>query len=448
MIFPLPLAPFEEYMLVDDRPAYPMNFFLRLWFDGVLDRAALDDACQQSVTQHPLLSARVQAGRGDHFQWVQDLQQSFAVHWRESSDCAERIEAIDLQREPGLRVWATEADGRTELLLQFHHSCCDAIGACQFIDDLLVCYADLQQANESRARPRCVDVERLLSRASYGVTGWQLARIANKRSVGLLRARKFLMRKAVPVKPVAGGLPAESLPADFPSSCEHEFDNQQTTRLRAGARQVGTTANNLLVRDLFLALEAFRSRRQLNSEQDWLRLAVPINMRLSGDERLPAANMVSMVFLDRHPQDCADPQALLQSVHDEMQMVKDRRLGLTFLLSLRYNRKLPGAVGRVRRRTEKAHCQGTGVISNLVSPWETSELRREDGKLVMGDVVLQRADFLPPLRPYTSVALGAVTYAGRLCLALHYDARVLNREEADELLEKFVGCLEQSMARP
>ncbi|NIL96694.1 MAG: hypothetical protein GTO53_04595 [Planctomycetales bacterium] len=446
MVFPLSLAPFEEYMLVDDRPTWPMNFFFRLHFDGHFDRSWLEGAFRQGVARHPLLSAHVRPAAGGHFQWVQNLQGSPAIRWRTPDAGGERIAAIDLQREGGVRIWATEGAGRTELLLQFHHSCCDAVGACRFIDDLLLCYSAAQKAEEAQAGLQSTDSARLVSRAAHGATGWQLARIASKQAVGLLRAGKFLMRKAVSLKPLTAEMLAESLPADYPSSCEHVFDVRQTAALQASARQAGTTVNCLLVRDLFLAMDAFRSRRQLSRQEDWLRLAVPVDMRLSGDERLPAANVVSMVFLDRHPQDCADAQRLLQSVHEEMQMVKDRRLGLTFLLSLRYNRQLPGGVGRLRRRTEKGHCQGTGVISNLVRPWAASTLRRDDGRLAVGDVVLRQVDFLPPLRPYTSVAIGALTYADRLCLALHYDSRVLDRAEAVELLGALEGFLQQSMA--
>lgn len=59
MLFPLPLVPFESYMLADDRPAYPMNCFARIRFHGRLDRAALSSAMSVAVSRHPPLSAVV-----------------------------------------------------------------------------------------------------------------------------------------------------------------------------------------------------------------------------------------------------------------------------------------------------------------------------------------------------------------------------------------------------
>ena len=54
-IFPLPLSVYEEFMLADDRPAYPMNFFCRLrWLGqirpaGVRGGAAGDRAAAPAI---------------------------------------------------------------------------------------------------------------------------------------------------------------------------------------------------------------------------------------------------------------------------------------------------------------------------------------------------------------------------------------------------------------
>ena len=45
----LPLTAFEEYMLRDDRPAHPMDFFIRLRFTGRLDRSAVAAAWHRAL---------------------------------------------------------------------------------------------------------------------------------------------------------------------------------------------------------------------------------------------------------------------------------------------------------------------------------------------------------------------------------------------------------------
>jgi NRPS condensation-like uncharacterized protein len=47
---------------------------------------------------------------------------------------------IDLHRQTGLRILLAQQEGQTEMLLQFHHACCDAFGALRFVEDLLAAY--------------------------------------------------------------------------------------------------------------------------------------------------------------------------------------------------------------------------------------------------------------------------------------------------------------------
>ena len=56
--FPLPLAAFEEYMLCDDRPQYPMNIIARLRFAGQLDRRATAEALETVVRATPCCEPR------------------------------------------------------------------------------------------------------------------------------------------------------------------------------------------------------------------------------------------------------------------------------------------------------------------------------------------------------------------------------------------------------
>ena len=48
---------------------------------------------------------------------------------------------IDLSRTVGTRIWLVDHESRSDLVVQVHHACSDAIGKCQFIDDLLMLYA-------------------------------------------------------------------------------------------------------------------------------------------------------------------------------------------------------------------------------------------------------------------------------------------------------------------
>src|SRR5208337_905834 len=67
---PLPLTAFEEYMLRDDRPKYPMSIVARLRFAGQLDRQVTTEALQTVVARHPLLRAKVRKTPAGRLEWI------------------------------------------------------------------------------------------------------------------------------------------------------------------------------------------------------------------------------------------------------------------------------------------------------------------------------------------------------------------------------------------
>ena len=452
MILPLPLVPFEEYMLLDDRPAYPMDFFFRLRFSGRFDRSTLDSAFDVATARHPLLAAMVRRG-GRRFEWVPAGELSPKVCWATMppGNTCPPAARIDLTRGSGLRatvLCAAGSEGRcgggstTDLLLQFHHSCCDGIGAFQFIQDLLVGYAVATQSEGRVTMPCPLEEQRLRERGKFGLTRWRLLRMAHRQAVGLLGASQFLFRRPVPVTPhepePADGPP----PQAFPSAHTRRFDESDTTALRTVARAAGSTVNDLLARDLFLALGDWRTQRSVGSAADWLRLSVPMNLRRKGDENLPAANVVSMVFLDRRLSDFSDPGHLLDGIHGEMQQIKRLQLGLTFVLSLQVCRAVPGGLARMVRADR---CDATCVFTNLGHVLTHAPLPRRGQRIVAGDVVLEDIEFLAPIRPYTCAAFAAFNYAGRLCVTLHYDPRPLTDADAEALLDGFLQRVRNSI---
>jgi NRPS condensation-like uncharacterized protein len=453
MLFPLPLVPFEEYMLLDDRPGHPMSFFLKLIFSGDCDPQQLDAALQVSLERHPLLSATVVQTnvqtKQKQFAWAAGRPERCAVQWV-TGDRPVAVTPIDLFAQPGLRVSAWKSDQKTTVQFQFHHACCDGMGALRWIEDLLVAYsAGVKEAASAPWRP--IEQPRLRGRARFGLTPWKLLRLAPQLSVGLLGARQFLMRQPVPLQSQGPGPPhveknsaTAGLPANYPASQSHQFSVAETARFVAAARRLQGTVNDLLMRDVFLTLAAFRASRELAENDAWLRLTVPVNLRSVDDQQLPAANVVSMVFLDRNAADCEDPASLLAGIGQEMQLIKRNRLGVTFPLSLQFVRYLPGAMARLQKTLDQPVCRGSAVLSNLGRSFLDAPLSRCDGKLVAGKMTLEKIEFLPPVRPQTTTALGVCTYADRLQIALHYDPRALAATDASWILQEGIRRIKES----
>ncbi len=440
-------------MLCDDSPEHPVCFFLRLKLSGRCERAAMDAALARAIARHPLLAATVVLDGRNVWHWQPNPDALPTVQWRTEFSSGEQTGSlhIDLHKQLGVAVFGCSRSSSVELLFQFHHSCCDGIGALQFIEDLLHVYRQaLDQADDGdrgqRPQPawRRIDPQHLAHRHKFGLTRWQLLNKVRKQAVSLFGVWQFLNR--TPTKLVSSP-PAASLsepPRLYPAALAYDFSVAETESLLATARTCRTTLNNLLIRDLLLAIGDFRNADRGGDDRQWLRLSIPINLRRSDGDNLSAANVVSMVFVDRQFRELNDHQLVLQSIHSQMQQIKDLELGLTFPLSLRIAKWLPGGGTRMRRMAKEEHCRCTAVLSNLMRPLSEPSVPRRDGKVLVGDCVLEGIEFLPPVRQGTQASFGVVTYAGRLNISIHYDSRIMTSADAHELLIRFTDYLQRS----
>lgn len=187
-----------------------------------------------------------------------------------------------------------------------------------------------------------------------------------------------------------------------------------------------------------MAVPAWTAERR-----QWLKLAVPVNLRRAHHRGMPVANVVSMIFMDRRGPDFDDPDRLGRGIQREMFEIKRNRTDLTFVLALRLMRLMPGALSLIADRHK---CRATALLTNLGRVLKHCRLPRQEARLVAGNVVLQRMQLLAPTRPYQCVAFAASRYAGRLSIDLAYDERVLRREQAQELLEIYAAQVRGSMA--
>ncbi|MGA2068739.1 MAG: chromosome condensation protein [Thermoguttaceae bacterium] len=440
MIFPLPLNPFEESLWLEDSPAYPCHIAVRMGFRGRLQREALAGAIATAIARHPLLGCNIERNAAGQATWVPARQPGPEIAWSALPDDGRwpSLPRIDACRDFPVRFWAAEGGDRSQLVVNVHHACADGLGVMQFLGDLLLAYA-AAVGGPAAARPmRRVDPSLLARRGEYGLTAGKLLRLLPKVLWwGLLGAREFLMRKPTPLVPHVPVPRDAPLPENYPAVLVHEFSVAETTAMRVAARQRRVTVNDQLVSAWFLAMDGWRQSRGLGGDKRWLRLMVPMSLRGPEDREMPAANIVSTLYIDRRPRELVDPAVLLDGIHDELALYKRHQLGVLFVLSLQLCRWLPGGLERTVRRKPSL---GTAILTNVSRPLDLVRLPREDGKLVAGNVVLETCDGFPPIRPGICAALGVMGYAGRLRLGLHYDARVLDRDQASDLLQRFVAA--------
>jgi hypothetical protein len=318
------------------------------------------------------------------------------------------------------------------------------MGMMAFTEDLLASYAITRGAAPAGSlRPR--QPAQLLRRERFGLTMTQLIRMLPKQLVGLLGTRQFLMRTPEPLVPHQPQPDQSPLPEGYPASWTRRLSESQTAGIQAAARTLGVTLNDLLLRALFLTLAQHGQWHTPGRRGTWLRVCVPVNLRTAAQDPLPAANVVSMVFLDRRPRDMEDPGRLLSSIHDEMQLIKRLQLGLTFVLSLGLCQWLPGGLSRMCKSNR---CMATGVLTNMGVLFSRSPLADDRGRVTAADVVLRDIDMLMPVRPLTCATVAAWSYAGRLSLTLHYDPRAIAAREAMELIDGLTQRVCQSAHPP
>jgi NRPS condensation-like uncharacterized protein len=426
-LFPLPLTAFEHYMLADDRPGYPMTFFFRLTFAGHLAPRRFHDALRAALERHPLLRAHVR-GRVDgmtwRLSWVDASPRGPWVSWDEK-DVPVHFPGsprIDLRGETGLRVWVRAGPDVTSVLLQFHHACCDGIGAVHFLETFLAAYAAPSSLNGAAVGPF------LRSRGRHAVA-W-------RERVGRLpkdaaRIARFFRTAPQPLAPCANARGDEPVLDAFAWLLSHTLDEAAVACLRAEGKRRGVTLNDLLLRDLFVALDGWN--RQHSPGARTLRIAVPTSMRPPERQSTSAVNDVSMVFVDRNSRQVADPERLLDSIHAETEDVKRWKMGFTLLGVVRLAGCLPGGF---RALLGGERCLNSAVLSNLGVV--------TDRLSAPGRPVLREVEFFPPIRAMTRAAFGIVSHRGRLTVGLHFDQRALTAVEGQKLLGAFVAQVKRS----
>ena len=437
MPFPLPLTPFEYYYWCDDQPEYPTTYPVTMTFSGAVDRGGLEGALAESLRRHPMLTARIEDSDKGVPMWVRGDKETPDIDW-----AAEGVpvshpagERIDLRTGGGLRVWVRQQESSCRVMMQFHHACCDGIGALRFAEDLLVCYSR-RTGGASRAVLRPVMPELLRQRGAVLPPSPGLMSLLRDWGMGAFHWASLLGRSPQPVASPGGTSPG------YQSYETATLDAHQAGRLRAAAIAQGVTVNDLMLRDLFQTLRAWNAQRD-HQPDGWLRINMPASLRSRNDQRMPAANLMGFTFLTRTTAQCAHDRHLLESIRRETEAIKQWQLGFLFLGGLMAARTVPGAIPWMLRRQRSF---ATAVLSNVGRIFPRTGLPRRNRRLVCGNLVLEQLTGTAPIRPLTRAAICVVSYANQTTLNLRCDPHCFGVEQTRQLLEDYVARLEFSAA--
>jgi len=441
----LRLLPFEEYMLLDDHPAYPMCCFINIKLQGRFDVAVFTSALRETLSYHPLLISLVTETKKRYHWRRAETMPVVARQPLEFERSFPRSQGIDLLSEPALKITVcntntnpaeTHLEGQTNVCFEVHHSATDAAGIVRFIEDTLCCY--VQKTGFTEIQRANVEPELLIKRGHYRHS---IFRTLPKQLWGIFRAWKFLMNRVVPLPPKKL-VDRQKPPEEYPTILCRELTEAETQRIQQNAKQLGITLNDWFLCASFLAMKKWREQHitdksaadksTADKKRGNLRIAVPMNLRTAADERMPAANVVSMVFIDRKPEKIRASQTFYQGIRREMRHIKRCDLGWAFIFGLTLYRLV---FGNFRKMMLPDQCWTTATVSNLGRLFADTPLPVRAGRVQIGDSLeIIGVEAVPPVRPSTAIGISVLTYADCLTINLHYDSAVLTRSDALSML--------------
>ncbi|MBX7187301.1 MAG: hypothetical protein K1Y01_19315 [Vicinamibacteria bacterium] len=429
------LTPFEELMHELHSAARPMVFMVRLHFEGRFEMEACRKAVFATFSHHPLTRSRV-AGRSPGLFW--EVVRDPTVSVEEGDPPPIAFSSPSLEDGPGVVVRVTIGSQRSLLDIELHHAVSDGRGALALLRDFLTEYA---RALGAEVPPVDRDQEMLRSRGHFGLSLPSLLSEAPRQLLGLIGIRRAVMRHPVRVRgaidPAKAPVP-DAPEREVPRVFFHRFDPDTTGLIARAARAKGATTNHVLVTTIYEAIVAWRERQGESADGSWIRVATPFDLRtLEQLERLPAANVMSLVFLDRRARAVRQPDRLLISLRNEMGFIRAWRLALTFVLALAALKPFSG----LRRRLMKL--RATAFATNLGRIVPTGPM----GKVTAGGVTLDRVDAFVPLLPDTPLSFGFYQYAGELNLTLRYDPEVFTASDAREFFDSYLARVSDAARR-
>lgn len=437
-LFPLPLSPFEKLIVWDERPPHPMNSFIELHFESLLDRDILSRALTRAVHRNPLLACRIVESEGE-LQWHYDAEYVPTLRM-EREDPPLRNGwpiPIDLGSECGSRYWYGATETGSRLLIQLHHACSDGVGLRSVLIDMLTSYAkivlpDLEETSVKTKTWEQLDMASLRDRFDYSksfstpptrkITAWQ--RIKNA----------YYFHFQLP-KPLQGRGPRESTASESPTEpLRHVIMDRATSeRIMGRSREEQVSVNELGLALLFQACAQWNRQRGDRSPRSRIRLLMPYDLRSRADMRLPATNRLSFSFLGRTAGECGDLQRLIASVQSEIKAIKESRLPMDFLDALQLADSHPKLM---KWGISKSRNMSTAVLTYAgdVCRGMKKFLPEQDGARMVGDARMTNIMAAPPVRENTNIALGLCINWGQLCVSAAWNRDVLSAEECRQFL--------------
>ncbi len=421
---PRPLSPFEHLLFRDQRPGFPMCFFLHCHVEGTLDTDRLRAAVREASLRHPLLRSRVRDSWWRPSWRAPDVEPLLEIVRRADSGAGPRAGAgpwrpIDVRRTSGLRMVAIESSpDEWQVVLMIQHAVCDGLAGFEFFGDVWSCYHGAAPApfrvpsrTVRRPAPAPPTAPPEPAAGTGGQTLGETTRFARFVPAALVRGPADVPAPATP-----DGLPFQP----------RWIDRQRSHALKERAAAAGVSVNDIVVAAVMRA--ALRWNEAAGRPSRRVRVTMPASLKPAGTRAAARVDM-GYAFLDRGAEECRDPAVLVRSIGMASRWIQEHRAAEVFLDTLALVDRVPPAMRVVTRIPLPMSTAVVSYVGN-VGPRMKIAAERDGGADLPGGLRIAGMSGVPPIRPGTRLAVGVVIYDGRICLTTLCDTRALGSAAA------------------
>ncbi len=462
-LFPMRMTSIEKFHWLDATDEYPNVLFTRIRFNHRIDPVLARQAWQLTIQRQPFSDVEpcringqwhwVQGPRGGsdssepsssfedwngtHFNWQESSVPPTTWRYREHLTHSPTGSCLSVFVSPSL-----SDDGQTnggyvsEVWLYVHHALGDGAAAVMVVNEWKMIYANLLAKRSYDTGLHRYDVNLLKSRNKLGLLSWRYLKHLWKQPVALFGAAKFAFRKTVELIPARS--PETKNHGCHPAIMGRWLSQETLVKLNQHARSNRVTLNTVMLGQLYLALADWRASRGGHSEDDWLRIILPISIRNISDRRMPATNRATIVQIDRRERDAKKLSDFYRGIDREIKVIRGWQLDKMFLIAVRVMSVFEPLLLR-SAKDEKS--RGTAVFTNLGEPLRKSHRAGARDLSLGSPLPVVDFDCVGPIRRGTAVNFSVSKFDKTMRVSLHFDSKLLTSEEALGLLEMYVGRL-------
>ena len=414
------LSPFDVLMLLDERPGYPMCFFIETHLTGDLSLQRIRTAIEDATQRHPRLRSCAQYSTHG-WQWILSNQPPQIVQLERTPNKESEAFAFrpfNIRQEPGIRfVVIPKSNEQWSIILQVHHSVCDGLGALDFLGDIWSLYHG-NQPTDFRTHSRTKNIQPHLENDGNQNIKGDHQHTRQTIAFATFRPSRITSSNSANNFP-HGRKPFQSftLPATIVKS------------LRKRASQSNATTNDIIVAASILAIHKWNKSQGKADKR--IRITMPVNLR-PPRERQPASNQIGYAFLDRRPGQLRDPPEVIKSIAEASRWIQHSGAAGMFLVVLGVFLKCTWVL---RLITRLPACFSTAVVSNLgnVQSRMRAKVPKAGGCDKPGGLSITNISAVPPVRPGTALSMCITSYCGQLTITTMTDSSQLTPGDSLEL---------------